>query len=202
MIARLRGTLVDRAANRVIVECAGVGYTAQVSVTTLAALPSLGGDVTLRVHTHFAQDKFSLYAFATSEEQDLFELLITVDGLGPAAALLILSGGPPATVAQMIAREDKAGLTSIKGIGKKKADKIVFMLQEQCEMLLLTWGASGSPNAEPSRTRVRAPILDEVAGALVGLGYKKNEADKVVGDLAVAQDATVESLLREALQSM
>lgn len=203
MIARLRGTLIERGADFVVVECGGVGYRAHASATTLFALPNVGDPVTLRVHTHFAQEKFSLYAFGTSEEQALFHQLITVEKVGPGAALIILGGGSPQVIARMIAAGDEGGLSTIKGIGKKTAEKIVFKLQEPCELLLATWGAGGVSEGVPARGPIaRPPILNEVAGALVSLGYKQAIADKAVSELPITEEATVESLLRDALKSM
>jgi holliday junction DNA helicase RuvA len=200
VIARLRGLLIDRRADRVVVDCAGVGYEALVSASTLASLPEVGSEVTLRVHTHFTQERFTLIGFATAQEQELFLRLITVDKVGPAAAITMLSGARPVDVARMIAAEDVAGLSSIKGIGKKTAEKLIFSLKDGCQLLLASWGAGGGA-ADPARPG-RVPVLDEVASALVGLGYRQAAVDKAIGELMPGTEATVEQLLREALQAM
>jgi Holliday junction DNA helicase RuvA len=118
----------------------------------------------------------------------------------------ILSGGhTPRGVAELIVREDTAGLTRIKGVGKKTAEMLVVELRDKCELLLLGWTADGELRpaaAAAGSPRRRAPILDDVATALVGMGWRPAEADKAVADLVAAEGATLEALLRQALRSM
>lgn len=208
MIGRLHGTLVDRAGTRVIVDCGGVGYEVICSGYTLAGLPALGETVTLLVHTAVRETEIALYGFGSAQERALFDLLITVKNVGPSSAIGILSGGHgPRGVAELIARDDVAGLTRIKGVGKKTAELLVVELRDKCEMLLLTWTADGeirevaapAGSARPSR---RHPMLDEVASALVGLGWRPAEVDKAIAELPVEAGATLEGLLRQALRSM
>jgi Holliday junction DNA helicase RuvA len=209
MIARLRGTLVERGADFVVVECAGVGYEVSVSLGTLAALPEPGTEVTLRVFTHAQENKIALYGFATAQERELFDHLITVKNVGPTTAVGILSGAPSAVgLVAAIAAGDAAALTRIKGVGKKTADLLVVELREKCEWLLATWRAAGTadggaagPVPSGSRPR-RSPMLEDVTMALVGLGWRAAEVDKVVGKLEIAPGASVESLLRDALRAM
>ena len=211
MIGRLHGTLVDRAGTRVIVDCAGVGYEVICSGYTLAGLPAIGETVTLLVHTAVRETEIALYGFGSAQERELFDHLITVKNVGPSSAIAILSGGHgPRGVAELIAREDVAGLTRIKGVGKKTAELLVVELRDKCEMLVLTWTADGeirpvagsSAGAGAVRTVRRHPMLDEVATALVGLGWRPAEVDKALAELAVEPGATLEGLLREALRSM
>jgi len=203
VIARLAGRFIEhrvdhRGVEYVVVDCGGVGYEAAVSTSTRAALPEVGNPVTLCVYTHFSQDKFSLYGFATAEERELFCALIDVEKMGPAGALKVLSATDHVTAARMIAGEDEAGLSSFKGIGKTTAKKIVFKLQEKCEFMLASWGASGAIEVRPARD----PLLEEVARALVSLGYRPAAADKAVSELSAGKGATVEGLLRDALQKI
>jgi Holliday junction DNA helicase RuvA len=208
VIARLRGLLVERGADFVVVECAGVGYDVSVSVYTLADLPELGDEVTLRVFTHAQENKIRLYGFATAEERALFDLLITVKNVGPATALGILSGAAPEPLARIIAGANLRELTRIKGVGKKTADLIIVELKEKCEYLLATWQAAGgavsggAPEVTASSSGSRHPMLDDVASALVNLGWRAVEVDKTVARLSVENGATVTSLLREALRGM
>ena len=208
MIGRLHGTLVDRAGTRVIVDCGGVGYEVICSGYTLAGLPSLGEIVTLLVHTAVRETEIALYGFGSAQERQLFDLLITVKNVGPSSAISILSGGHgPRGVAELIARDDVAGLTRIKGVGKKTAELLVVELREKCEMQLLSWTADGEvrPVAAPAgsgRAIRKHPMLDEVASALIGLGWRPLEVDKALVDLAVEPGATLEGLLRQALRSM
>jgi Holliday junction DNA helicase RuvA len=208
MIGRLHGTLVERAGPHVIVDCGGVGYEVSCSGYTLGGLPANGETVTLLVYTAVSETKIALYGFGTAQERALFDALITVKNVGPSTAVGILSGGHgPRDIAELIAREDAAGLTRIKGVGKKTAEMLVVELREKCEMMLVSWTADGElrPAARMAGAMARGrrhPMLDDVATALLGLGWKPAEVDKVVGDLAVGDGTTLETLIRQALRSM
>jgi holliday junction DNA helicase RuvA len=213
MIGRLRGTLLEREDTVVIVECGGVGYEVSVSAHTAAGLPEKGKGVDLRIFTHVMETSLSLYGFGSAAERTLFDLLITVKNVGPSSAMGILSGGAgPADLARLIAAGNVAALTKIRGVGKKTAELLVVELRDKCEMLLLSWSASGeisSAQAETTATgsdgapgAARPPILDDVAGALAQLGWRAAEVEKVVAELEVVDGATIESLLRAALRSM
>lgn len=206
MIARLEGVLIERNPPKVIVDCSGVGYEVTCSSYTLGGLPGDGERVTLRVYTHTTRDaETTLFGFGDLQERALFDLLITVKNVGPSTAIAMLSGSTPRDLAQMIAEEDVAGLTRIKGVGKKTAELTAVELHEKCEQLALSWDASGGlrPVASPSQRKAkRHPMLDEVSMALVGLGWRPAEAEQVVGNLPVPPDATLDQLLRQALRSM
>lgn len=210
MIARLEGVLV-RDADRVIVDCGGVGYEVTCSQFTLAALPASGERVVLRVFTQVRETEIALFGFLEAQERALFDLLITVKNVGPSTAITILSGSTPRDIAALIAREDVAGLTRIKGIGKKTAELLVVELHEKCELLLLSWNAEGGvrPVAVPAGAArgkpgapARHPLLGEVMGALVSMGWRPVEAEQAISDLVVGDGASIETLLRQALRSM
>jgi Holliday junction DNA helicase RuvA len=210
VIARLDGTLADRDGVHVVIDCNGVGYDVACSAYTLAALPSIGGRVALRVFTHAQENRIALYGFIDQQERAIFDLLITVKNVGPTTAIAILSGSSPRDIADAIARGDTVGLTRIKGVGKKTAELLVVELREKCEQLLLGWDASGAlrPVAAPigrSKAPSRHPLVDQVMTALVSMGWRPNEAEHAIADLpdlALRADATVESLLVQALRSM
>jgi len=205
VIARLDGTLIERDPPHVVVDCGGVGYEVTCSAYTLAQLPADGERVTLRVFTQAQENKIALYGFCDAQERALFDLLITVKNVGPATAVAILGGATPRDIAGLIAREDVAGLTRIKGVGKKTAELLVVELREKCEQAVLGWDASGGLRAAVAPARVRPKrhhLLDEVATALVGMGWKPQEAEAVIADLAVPDGSTIEQLLRQALRSM
>ena len=208
MIARLEGTLI-RDGEHVIVDCNGVGYEVTCSAYTLAALPASGERVTLRVYTQMRETAIALFGFADAHERDLFDLLITVKNVGPSTAIAMLSGAGPRDIAALVAREDVAGLTKIKGIGKKTAEMLVVELREKCEMLVLSWNASGGvrPVAAPAGTvraakSLRHPLLGEVMSAMIAMGWRPVEAEAAVSELPVDEGSTIESLLRQALRSM
>jgi Holliday junction DNA helicase RuvA len=209
MIARLEGTLV-REGDQVIVDCNGVGYEVTCSAYTLAALPAAGERITLRIFTQVRETEIALYGFYDHTERSLFDLLITVKNVGPSTAVAILSGAGPRDIAALIARQDVAGLVRIKGIGKKTAELLVVELHEKCELLVLSWNTAGGvrpassiypPLANRSKS-TRHPLLDEVASALAGMGWRPAEADAAVLDLAVEDGASIETLLRQALRKM
>ncbi len=206
MIARLEGVLM-RDGEHVIVDCHGVGYEVTCSAYTLGALPAHGERVVLKVYTQVRETDISLFGFVDAQERGLFDLLITVKNVGPSTAITILSGSTPRDIAALIARQDVAGLTRIKGIGKKTAELLVVELHEKCEMLLLSWSADGGvrPVAQvagtPKKT-AKHPLLGEVMSALVSMGWRPAEAEQAVADLAVDNDASIETLLRQALRSM
>ncbi len=210
MIARLSGVLVERLPTRIVVECGGVGYDVVCSQYTLAALPSEGEPVTLRIYTHVTDAKMSLFGFADAQERALFDLLITVKNVGPSTAIAILSGSNPRDIATLIMHEDLVGLTRIKGVGKKTAELTIVELHDKCAELVLGWDAGGAlrPSANgsvvaPARLRGgRHPMIEEVMNALVGMGWRPQEAEQAVAELPVAPEATIEALLRQALRSM
>jgi holliday junction DNA helicase RuvA len=210
VIARLEGTLI-RDGEHVIVDCGGVGYEVTCSAFTLAALPASGERVVLRVFTQVRETEIALFGFFEDQERALFDLLITVKNVGPSTAIAILSGSSPRDIASLIAREDVAGLTRIKGIGKKTAELLVVELREKCELALLSWNAEGGvrPVAQPAgaaRPRpgphARHPLLGEVMTALITMGWRPAEAEQAVSDLEVGDSASIETLLRQALRSM
>jgi holliday junction DNA helicase RuvA len=203
MIAMLRGVLADKRGPEVVIDCGGVGYQVHVSGCTANALPAAGEVATLRIFTHAQENKIALFGFATEEERDLFDLLITVKNVGPSSAIKILSAGAgPHDIANLIASEKVAGLKSIKGVGKKTADLLIVELREKCESLLLAWGAS-RPTAAPAAPAARkGPLRDDVLGALVQLGWRPAEAEKAVESLELSPDLTLESALRQALRAM
>ena len=209
MIARLEGTLIERLPPHIVIDVGGVGYDVICSSYTLGGLPLDGERVTLRIFTHYTENKLSLFGFIDMQERTLFDLLITVKNVGPSTAIAILSGSSPRDMASLIANQDVVGLTRIKGVGKKTAELLVVELHEKCAELVLSWDASGGlrPVAMPagsiksSKSR-RHPLVDEVAMALVAMGWRPAEADAAVADLPVTPESTTEQLLRHALRSM
>ena len=203
MIGRLRGELVVREGNAVIVECAGVGYRATVSAHTLASLPSVGEQVVLRVFTNANESKISLYGFGSDDERALFDLLITVKNVGPSSAMAILSGGAnPQEIAHLIAAGESAGLKKLPGVGKKTAELLVVELRDKCELLLATWGAGSVQTNGTKGKSVRLPILDDVASALAQLGFRSQEIESVLQELDTGGQESLEVLLRKALRAL
>ena len=195
MIARLSGTLVEKQATRLVVDVHGVGYDVQVPLSTFYHLPEPGADVTLRIHTHVREDTLSLFGFGTLLEQQVFERLIAVSGIGPKLALAVLSGIDPADLVRAVQAGDVARLTLIPGVGKKTAERIGLELKDRLSQQLTAELAAdaGGPRGE---TTLRADLVS----ALLNLGYHRALAEKSVdAALRTPGDRTFERVLKEAL---
>lgn len=182
MIAHLRGKLLAKHPNQVIVETSGVGYDVTISVPTFSDLPGIGAEVALHIHTHVREDVIALYGFLRASEKLLFEKLITVSGIGPKLAVTILSGMAADEMVRAIRGNDVARLTRIPGIGKKTAERMVLELRDKL------------PEAGPPSTPATEPLSateDDVLSALVNLGYQRPAAEKVLA--AVAKDGDAKS---------
>ena len=200
MIASLRGTILERHPNRIVVDVNGVGYEVFVPLSTFYGLGDAGSTITLRVHTHVREDALLLYGFATLLEQELFERLIGVSGIGPKVALAVLSGIEPQELIHAIGRGDLARLTAIPGVGKKTSERIVLELKDRLPRAPAAAIAAG---AAP----VDAPVMrDDVVSALVNLGYHRPLADKAADAalkaLGSATDASFERMLKQALREV
>jgi holliday junction DNA helicase RuvA len=194
VIAHLRGRILDKQPNRIVVDVAGVGYDVFVPLSTFYGLADSGGQVELRIHTHVREDAFLLYGFATELEQQLFERLISVSGIGPKVALAVLSGIEPPELLRAIERADLARLTAIPGVGKKTSERIVLELKDRLPRApLAAAGASPTPSS----------LKDDVLSALMNLGYHRPLAERAV-DIAAsaAPDGGFEGTLRQALREL
>ena len=196
MIAHLRGTILEKHPNRVVVDVGGVGYDVAVPLSTFYGLADAGGEVALRVHTHVREDAIALFGFATALELELFERLIGISGIGPKVGLAVLSGIEPLELIGAIERGDLARLTAIPGVGKKTSERIVLELKDRLPKAQVAPAAAGA--AEP-------PVLrDDLLSALMNLGYHRPLAEKAV-DAAlktVGRDAGFERTLKQALREL
>jgi Holliday junction DNA helicase RuvA len=191
MIAHLRGKLLVKHPNQVIVETGGVGYDVTISVPTFSDLPNLGGEVSLHIHTHVREDQLALYGFLRLAEKQLFEKLLTVSGIGPKLAITILSGMQADEMVGAIRGNDLARLTRIPGIGRKTAERMVLELRDK-----LPPPAAGK---EPT-TPVMTPVEEDVLSALLNLGYQRAAAEKTLAAAVKNGNTTsFDVLFREAL---
>jgi Holliday junction DNA helicase RuvA len=197
MIALLRGNLIEKHPSRLIVDVGGVGYDVQVPLSTFYVVGDPGADVTLRVHTHVREDVIALYGFATTLEQDLFERLIAISGIGPKLGLAVLSGIEPAELIKAVRLQDVARLTAIPGIGKKTAERIGLELKDRLPAALQAAGQ------EPARVRPEDQLRDDLLSALMNLGYQRLAAEKAI-DKAVDNAANVpfDQALRDVLRAL
>lgn len=176
MIAHLRGKLISRHPNLVILETAGVGYQVTVSVPTFSQLPSLGSEVALHVHTHVREDQLALYGFIRPEEKQLFEKLITVSGIGPKLAITVLSGMPADEMINAIRGNDLARLTKIPGVGRKTAERMVLELRDK----LVPVDGAEQVQAISSLSATQEDVLS----ALMNLGFQRPAAEKALSQTA------------------
>jgi Holliday junction DNA helicase RuvA len=198
MIAFLRGRVLDKQPNRIIVDVGGVGYEVQVPLSTFYEVGEEGAEVTLRVYTHVREDALQLYGFLTDLERQVFERLIGISGIGPKLGIAVLSGMDSREVISAIQRADVARLTGIPGIGKKTAERIVLELKDRL-MNLATPVAAGTMRGATATDRLREDLLS----ALQNLGYHRPQAEKAIdAALKTDADANFEQALRGALREM
>ncbi len=195
MIAALRGVLVEKHPNQVIVEAGGVGYDVTVPISTFSALPATGSEVRLKIHTHVREDALSLYGFLTDQEKLLFEKLLGVSGIGPRLAVTVLSGLPVQELIGSIRQGLVEHLVRIPGVGKKTAERIVLELRDKLETL-----GAGAVAAAPQAAALSALELD-VLSALVNLGCARPVAEAAVRKAkAQASGDGFEPLFRRAME--
>ncbi|MBB5065089.1 Holliday junction branch migration protein RuvA [Granulicella mallensis] len=197
MIAYLRGRILSKASNAIIVDCNGVGYELAISITTFTELGAEGAEVKLHVHTHVREDALALFGFAELTEKRLFEKLLTISGIGPKLAITVLSGISAERLVGAIRAGDHATLTKIPGIGKKTAERVVLELKDKLDDMV------GSTPETGARFSL-GTVADDVLSALVNLGYARPVAQKAVEtaakDAAVAGD--FEQLFRAAMSAV
>jgi Holliday junction DNA helicase RuvA len=195
VIARLAGVVEEKGEGTAVLDVGGVGYLVHLSAASLAALPPRGELAVLRIHTHVREDALDLFGFATDEEQEVFRALISVKGVGPRAAQNILSGIEPRDLAMAVAGGDVARLTRVPGVGKKTAERLVVELKERLVALARAAG--------PAKAKVPAGVVEQLAQALVGLGWKPAQAEEAAESLrASSEGKTLDDLLREALKRL
>ena len=194
MIGFLRGRTIRLGLERLLLDVGGVGYELYASMATLSDVENRGdGEVELHVYTHLWSDGIVLYGFSTELEKRLFERLITVSGIGPRLARAILSGMPPGDLIAALAAGDAARLTTIPGVGKKSAERMVVELQDKVGELADQVPAGGAPPTTEAG--------EELVSALCNLGYKRKQAEKAVAaTLEESPDGAFREQLRDSLK--
>lgn len=191
MIGLLRGKLIDKRPNQILLDVGGVGYQVQVPLSTFAGLGTLHAEATLLIHTHVREDQIALYGFLTAREKQCFELLISASGVGPSLALKILSGMGIDELVPAIRKGDLLQLVRIPGVGRKTAERIVVELRDKLVIVDV---------AEAGKPATRSQLESDVASALVNLGYDARTVEKAIEKARAAGDGQFETLLRASLQ--
>jgi Holliday junction DNA helicase RuvA len=195
MIAFLRGALLEKHPNSVIVDVGGVGYDVAISVSTYSTLPETGAEVKLRVHTHVREDAIALFGFLTADEKALFEKLISVSGIGPKLAMAVLSGLATPDLVSAIRGSQTDRLVRIPGVGKKTAERIVLELRDKLE------GVGGAPATPAPKAIVLTDLEMDVLSALVNLGCQRSAAETAIRKASAAAGGTdFETLFRKSLE--
>lgn len=196
MIAKISGCLLEKSPTRVLIEVSGIGYEIHIPLSTFDKVGAIGEKTSLFTHLHVREDALQLFGFATATEKQLFQHLLAVTGIGPKAAQSILSGCSVETFCRYVAQNEIAALTSIPGIGKKTAERLVLELRDR----LMRWLPDETAVTAKSKT---SAIQEETIMALVSLGYNRTAAEKAVEQVTrEAGELPVEELIKRALRSI
>lgn len=196
MIALVRGALAYKSIDHVIIDVGGIGYRLFIPLSTFYALPD-SGEISLFTHTHVREDALLLYGFLTSEERDLFVVLIGISGIGPKLAVNILSHIPVGELKNAIAGSDIKRLSALPGIGKKTAERLVLELKDK---VVPASGLQQPSTLKSSGRPTAGDVITDVISALVNLGYKENQARKVLETMELSPNLPMEEVLKGALK--
>lgn len=196
MIAHLSGKLLSKQPNQVIVDVNGVGYEVHVPLSTFYEIGEIGNPVQLRIYTHVREDTIALFGFKSTKEKVMFEQVTSISGIGPKLGITILSGMPVDELVAAIRQSNLARLTSIPGIGKKTAERLVVELRDKL--------AKTVPTGEQTAVQSVSQPQEDVISALVNLGYAKPSAEKAVQAVVSSSktEPAFEELLRTALRQL
>lgn len=197
MIARLSGTLVEKSVTQCVIDVHGVAYRVVVPLSTFTELPEVGQAVVIHVHTHVREDAIQLYGFHVPAEREVFELMISVSGIGPKLAVNVLSGIAAGELIRAVKEEDLRRLTAIPGVGRKTAERMVLELKDKAARI--GWEpATGQPGA----TEGGGQVKEDALSALVNLGYRgaaaKEAVEKAIREAREPQ--SLDRLLKQALR--
>ncbi len=193
MIALLSGNIVHKSINQIILDVGGVGYRLLIPLSSFYALPEEGA-VRLHVHTHVREDALQLFGFLTMEEKEMFALLLTISGVGPRLALNILSNIPVHDLKCALIQGNVKQLSSLPGIGKKTAERLILELREKVPGGAAATAATGAVAGSASDQR------EDALSALVNLGYKETLSKKALDKMEIAPGASLEEILKAALK--
>jgi Holliday junction DNA helicase RuvA len=193
MLDYIRGWVISKSPTRLILEVAGIGYLLHIPLSTFEKIPK-HGEVTILTQLFIREDQIKIFGFATGEERDLFQLLLSVNGIGPTTAITILSGSTVDDIKRAVINEDAKALEKIKGVGKKTAERIILELKETIKEI--TTSISTGMDVQ------QKALVSDAVMALISLGYGRSIAEKAVSDAAKKLQIinNIEVLVREALK--
>lgn len=195
MIANLTGIILDKQLQRLTIDVGGVGYDVHIPLSTAYGVGDIGAKISLRIYTHVSDDSIRLFGFGSAIEQQLFERLISISGIGPKLALAVLSGIEPADLVRAIRGSDLGRLTSIPGVGRKTAERIVIELKDRVNKL--------ATDAADITAAPGDDVREDLLSALGNLGYQRAAAEKAVDRaLGKVDSREFEPLLREVLKAL
>jgi len=196
MIARISGILIQKSATQCVVDVHGTGYSIAVPLTTFYDLPDIGQAVILQIHTHVREDAINLYGFHTQQDREVFQLLISVSGIGPKLAVNILSGIAAPELIRAVMEEDLKRLTGIPGVGKKTAERMILELKDKAAKLGREMVMIGALD------KTGDTVQDDALSALVNLGYRTPAAKDVIERIVreAQTSPSLDSLLKQALR--
>lgn len=200
MIGYLSGKLLEKQTNTAIIDVGGVGYEVSIPLSTFYELGEVGSDISLRIYTYVREDAIQLFGFKTLRERELYLQLISVQGIGAKSGITMLSGMSADEIITAIRSNDLARLTSIPGVGRKTAERLVIELRDK------VGSVSGSGSALDSASQKTMPtdaVFDDALSALINLGYQRSAAEKALNQAAQeGAEISVQKLLRRALQAL
>lgn len=202
MYAYLKGTLEEVTEDNIIVEVGNIGYNVKVSTTTADMLPPTGSEVKIYTYTLVREDTFSLYGFMTRDDLEVFKKLITVNGIGPKGGLAILSVMSADALRFAILSGDAKAIAKAPGIGNKTAERVILDLRDKVSLEDTLRGFGQPADSGTAAADVDHSVINEAIEALTALGYSASDAAAAVKKAHIAEDMTVESLLKEALKFM
>ena len=197
MLYNVKGILTVSDVNFIVVECGGVGFKCDTTLNTIKSIGTVGSEVNVYTHLAVREDAMDLYGFSTLNELDAFKLLITVSGIGPKAAVAILSELTPDKLALCIASGDAKSITKAQGVGKKTAERVVLELKDKMGNIAIGEGASVVSAAS---TVLESSNSAEAVEALVALGYSQSDAAVIVGSMD--KSMPVDDMIRLALKQL
>ncbi len=193
MIAHISGTLAQKIPGEVVIDVAGVGYQIFIPLNVFYRLPEIGAQLSLQIYTHVREDALQLFGFQDIGDKQLFLLLLGVSGIGPKLAVNILSGIASDELSRALKEGDQVRLMAIPGVGRKLAERMIVELKDKFATLAPT-------GSESAKIEGGSQLLSDAVSALVNLGYKRPEAEKIVREVLRKGERSLENVLKESLR--